>query len=333
MAAILRGRTDWSGTVDESGHRTYKVTYLVETAVNEGPATVLQTPGLPAPGATWNPPDPTSLDVDIWAWRRADAVVKQHQPKKGERHSFWEIELTFSTKPSDPDKLRCQTNQIEDPLLELPKVKGSGVKYTEEARHDRHGEAILTSSHEQVRGPQVEFDKNRPRIEIEQNVASADQGYVLPFQLLDYVNDSAMWGFGPRCVKLSEASFERKMYGTCSLYYTRVLVFDVNNNKFDRRLTDEGTKVLKGHWSETTGHWVTDKIGGQDPNPDNPAHFIRFKDVHGENSRVILNGEGLPYDRDATMTGTGTGVDRPGEILVEKYDEANLLLLGIPTSF
>jgi hypothetical protein len=38
----------------------------------------------------------------------------------------------------------------------------------------------------------------------------------------------------------------------------------------------------------------TDTTGGIDPDPRNPKHFIRFKDRHGENARVILDGGGLP---------------------------------------
>jgi len=126
---------------------------------------------------------------------------------------------------------------------------------------------------------------------------------------------------------------------------------------FDRELLDEGTKVLKGHWGRgmvrlppaqggimfDEGHgWVVDDISpsytdqnlqivpAKEADPDNPSHFIRFKDRNNENARVILNGAGLPWDPSAETSGTAD--DEPGRIRVEKYGESNFLLLGIPAA-
>ena len=161
----------------------------------------------------------------------------------------------------------------------------------------------MCSSWEQLRGPAVEFDRNRLQIVIQQNVGSAYQGYQLPKSMMDTLNMYPLWGFNPRQVKLSSFKFDRKLYGSCFVYYPRTLTFDIRDNGFDGNILDEGTKVLSGHWN-TAGHWVLDKINGQDPDPMDPSHFIRFQDRNGNTSRVILNGRGLPA---TAMIGTGTG--------------------------
>jgi hypothetical protein len=73
--------------------------------------------------------------------------------------------------------------------------------------------------------------------------------------------------------------------------------------------------------SEAGSGWVLDAIDGEDPDPANPAHFDQFKDRHGENSKVMLNGAGTPA--------TTSGEERYRR--VEMYRESNFLSLGIPT--
>lgn len=70
------------------------------------------------------------------------------------------------------------------------------------------------------------------------------------------------------------------------------------------------------------------------PDRNNPSHFIRFADVKGNVTRLILNGHGLPATV-SVVPGTGTGSageeqTYPGNIHVEKYGESDMLLLGIP---
>lgn len=73
--------------------------------------------------------------------------------------------------------------------------------------------------------------------------------------------------------------------------------------------------------SNTTGHA---------PDPFNPADFRRYKDRHGENARVLLNGFGVPVSLEATGTATAT----PGYVFLRKYKESNFALLsGLPTTF
>ena len=89
---------------------------------------------------------------------------------------------------------------------------------------------------------------------------------------------------------------------------------------WDRDIVDQGTKVLRGSWSNANPPaWVLDGS----PSPLNPKHFIRFQDPKGNIGSVVLNGQGVPYDPD--LHGAN-----PGMIRVEKYPDGNFLALAIP---
>lgn len=289
---------------DADGHRTYTIKHLVQGSTLDGPANILTTPGLPTPGSHWI----VDNDIDLWAFCRWDAVVRPQV--ENEPNEFWEVEQTFSTKP--PDTRSCREFQVEDPLLEPPKISGSFAKYNEEATHDRFGRLLTNSSYEQLRGPKVEFDKGRATIRIQQNVGTALQGYQLPAQMLDCVNSSPLWGLPARCIKLSSAPWELHFVGNCDYFYSRTLEFDVAVRRspitgeyvsgFDRDITDEGTKALNGHWDFLSGAWILDDIGGGAPNQFDPSHFSLVKDRQGENMAVRLDGTGKPAG--AVLTGT-----------------------------
>jgi hypothetical protein len=279
---LMDGHVSWEMVRDEDGHRDYKVKYLVRADTTDGPANVIRTPGLPGPGTFWQIDD----DEDLWAWRKWNATVKVHKEKEGDPSEWWIVEMLFSTKPPK----NCKDAHVEDPILEPQRLSGSFSNYNEEATRDRHGRPILTSSHEVIRGPQVEFDKNRAQIKVEQNVLDLEIALWSP--MVDTVNDDVLWGMPRRTIKLSNVSWDRKHYGQCYFYYARTFTFDVRFETFDRDLLDEGTKALNGHWED--GLWVLDNIDGAAPQFRNPNHFKRFTDRDGNPCRVILNGEGLP---------------------------------------
>ena len=287
---LLNGWRSWGGSVDEEGHRTYQVEHIVECGVADGPANVLQTPGLPEAGDEWQFGD----DVDIWAFCREDKKLTKMMSRDGEPNTHWLVESTFSTKPPPREKSRCQDERVEDPLLEPAKVGGSSTNKVEEALTDRFGFPVRTSSHELIRGPQNEWDVGLDTIKIEQNVATAFQGYVLPSLFKNCVNAYPLWGFSPRCIKLVASPWERVFYGRCSVYYKRSLEFLIDPRTHDREILDEGTKALHGHFDAVSGDYVLDLIGGELPQYYNAQHFIRFKDRNGENTRVVLNGRGCP---------------------------------------
>ncbi len=325
MATVLTGEYTWSCRRDEEGHRTYSLTHRVRSTTGlDGPAEVLRTPGLPQVGSVWF----FFADLDVYAWCRATADV---QPEvKGERCLYWRVTQEFSTKPVPADKQRCQDFPVEDPLLEPQKVSGSFVKYTVEGQYDRFGFPIRTSAWELIKGPQNEWDRGRPQVVVEQNVAALDLALVT--SMYETVNSVPMWGLLPRCLKLSEFTWERRFQGVCSVYYVRRFTFDVDFNTFDRDLADAGTMVIRGHWdtdrnSPTSGQYIVDSGMSE----DNPAHFQRYQDPKGNPGQVILDGHGRPFDEDQVTTGTGD--DQAGVRHVEYYPESNFLLLGVPLFF
>ena len=383
------GARSWSMVRDAEGYRTYIVRHRVHVNVTDGPYNALyNTPGLPSPGSMWDIDD----DQDEWAYCTQEARVDPVAPE-GEPNEFFDIEQVFSTKPA----VLCPDDEggFDDPLLRADIITGGFNKYTIEARIDSHGDPIVNSAWEQMRGPQVEFDENRPKIRIRQNVA--DLEFDVLCQHIDTVNDAPMWGFEARCVKFSGCSWEKHYHVDCTVYYTRELEFDIKYDSFDRDLIDEGTKVLPGHWDPITGAYVLDlaavvqltttqtagsnilttadsvaqlrtgmkvegtgiptgttvtviAVGsitlsanatadregktkfGYDGDPNNPQHFVRFKDRNNENTRVILNGAGVPWDP-AGVTDTATD-DVMGTIPVEYYGETDFqTALGLPDTF
>lgn len=384
----------WDGVRDDSGFREFGITNLVKTTdVMDGPYVVMNATGLPAIGSIWN----FGNDVDTWAFCQPYMKVSRHSGiPAGEKGYWWEVSQKFSTKPIS----RCQDTPVEDPLLEPQKVSGNFGKYTIEAVYDRSGNLLKSSSHEQLKGRQVEFDNNKPSVVIQQNVATL--GLNTFSQMIDTVNDGPMWGLSARMIKLSNAPWERKFYGKCHVYYTRTLEFDIDYKTFDRVALDEGTKVLRGHWISGTNTGsglivditsvstagaitgitlnnggsgypvsivaqitvtggggtggiitvttsssgvvtsITLTAGGLNystgtglatatgttwaldntPSYLNPQHFIRYKDINGENTRAILNGRGTPV----------INASEAAQIPISYYQESNFFTLGIPTS-
>jgi hypothetical protein len=315
VASVIGGPVTTLLDRSEEGHRTYSVIHRVKsTDLADGPSVVLDASGLPAVGSPWS----FGNDNDSWAYCTGYAKVRKHSAvKEGDPTQHWTVEQKFSTIPTT----RCQDESIENPLLEPQSISGSFVKYMKEATHDRNGDPIKTSSHELIRGAQVEFDGNRPTVQIGQNVVSL--GLSTFSQMVDTVNDSTLWGLSTRMIKLSNVSWERNIYGTCTYYYTRTFEFDIDFTTFDRVVLDEGTKAL-GRLDPATGVWdsSTEFAPGVPLDLDNPLHFTRYKDKHGENSRVILNGSGVPI----------TTIADAGSVDIEYYTESNFLSLGIPTS-
>lgn len=300
MAFKIDGPKSWSLSIDQEGYRTYKLAIrVVSDDSHDGPGTALLTPGLPLVGSLWSGYE--TVD-DLWCWCQPTASANPVSTSGG--NTAFDCDFTFSNKPAPANKRRCQDFKIEDPLLEPQKMSLHFAKSREEATVDRFGSKLLTSSHEQIRGPQVEFEEMSPSVKIEQNVPQL-QPELLSYVAANPLNDSPLWGLPARCVKLSEISVEEKFMGACEYYFTRHFGFEVKvkinpetgevTSGWDRDVLDEGTKVLRGHWNEVTGGWDLDEVGGAPPNPFNPTHFIRYQDKNGNTARVLLDGAGKPY--------------------------------------
>jgi len=317
MAVLKIGPRSSTASRDAEGHRTVTTIYRVTFSTTVSAASAMNAAGLPSVGATYS--DPISGDSDSWMFRLFTTSAKQvvtDGDSVGGR--VWDVTISFSTKQPE----RCQDQQVEDPLSEPDRVSGSFVNYTIEAVEDKDGDKIQNSSHEQVRGPAVEFDDHRPTVVIGQNVASL--GLETFSAMVNTVNDANLWGLAPRKIKLSNVSWSRQLYGLCYFYYMRTFEFDINFNTFDRAIVDEGTMVLGGQWQvlpDLTFNWL--------PNPGlnkaNVKDFQRFEDPKGQTRRCLLDGNGNPLDDGAAP------VEIPNSP-IQYYTESNFLALGIPTS-
>ena len=186
-ATLIPEPRTWKVVTDDDGYTIYSVAWLVKTTETmDGPAIVLKCPGLPAAGSRWN----FGNDVDNHAHRLPSQSCSIHDEKEGDPNVWWKVEQTFSTK-----------------LFSPARFKGNFKNYTKEALTDRHGRYILTSSWEQIRGPQVEFDQNRPFIQAEQDVFQLE----LPLlsSMVDTVNKGGVFSFNSRCVKLSNFDWDQ----------------------------------------------------------------------------------------------------------------------------
>lgn len=326
--STIGGHSRWWGGRDKDGHYEYHIVHKIRIndtpGSAEGPAQALRCPGLPLPGSLWVIDGDQDLDA-VCQW---DATTRQIIE---ERSKYWEVEQIFSTRPSDNCRIRSGTgtgtgNTATDPLSEPAVVYGSFIKYTEEKTHDYLGQPFQTSSHEQIRGPLVEFDSSRLTFRITINEATLDlQGKLL---LIDTVNQTTFYDFEYRTVKLSNITWAQKYYANCECYFEVTYEFEVNPEGFDRQALDEGTKALKGQWNKTTGVWELININGSAPNPNNPSHFVRITDFYGNPMRAILNGAGKP-----AINITGTGTADLGSIAIWYYPEAEYNnIVGLPES-
>jgi hypothetical protein len=345
--ATLRGSRRWSVQRTKDGWRNYKLVTLVGVNTTEGPSSALQCPGLPVYGSRWN----VSGDTDPFVWCRWDATVNPLVDKEG--NNFFEIEQLFSDDPQGQNK-KCQDQQPTDPLSQPMKISGSFTKYVEEAGYDRFGVSLLYSSFEQIRGPAAEFDASRPQVIIEQNVPSLQ--FPLLCSMIETVNKNPIWGFPARCVKLGGISWQKQYYGSCSVYFTRTLTFDVNvaddpanpgNNtitRWDRTVNDESTLMIRGQWdrdatSATQGTYlIAANLIGTDgkkngPNPElNPLNYIVAQDYPGNVRRIQLDGKGAPAKLLDPVPPALVGLTNAGQILIQHYNASDFLQLRIPTS-
>lgn len=298
-ATLLPGQRTWSMEKDDEGHRTYTIAYRVEVGSSlDGPSVALTASGLPTIGNYW------VLDNENDPWAFCTPGVKISPVVDGEPNTFFDLEYTFTTRPIRQDPTNFSDSGldgsgipggggtpsspsgsgVENPLQIPDRVSGSFNRYTEEITKDWLGLPVLNSAHEQLRGPTVEFDKNRMSVRIEQNRSNLQLPLLL--SMIDTVNDRVMWGFGIHQIKLSSAPWERKYFGPGVKYYTRTLEFEIRSEGFDREVLDEGTKALNGHWG-AGGNWVLDNLG-QLAAPRAPDLSVRFvadgSEVPGEDA-------------------------------------------------
>lgn len=318
MAAVLEGVQTVACSVDSEGFTEYRIVYKVQVQYGDGPATARNCPGLPVVGSFWS----YGNEVDVFAYRMPDVDVRIHDEKEGEWGQWYLVAHRYSTKSMGN---RCLDQNIDEPLLAPPEISGNFQKYHEEITRDRFGNQLVTSSHEQIRGAQVEFDRNRFQLRIVQNVPTSQIDILAAMD--NTLNTYPLWGMPARTIKLSVTGITPQYRGRCQVYYKRELDFEVRADGFDRTVRDEGTKFLNGKWNETTRNFELIDINGDLPNPSNPAHFIRAVDFYGNPTRVYLDGSGKPYvpaDHGVLQTDCDTCPDGvPFYWTVYGYDRTN----------
>jgi len=263
MAAFVIGGVphDWSLTTDDEGHRDYSVIWQVQTdGPIYGPDYAMFAAGLPLPGESLN----LGATRDDWAFyqRKGSAKLKS----RDQHRCIWLVETQFSTRPIR----RCQTGQIEDPLLEPPKIRGGFDSFQREAMTDKDGKPLLNAAGQRFRGPAVQIEDGWPTVEIEQNVAWINLAFLAQYRYA--VNKTTWWDMPPRTVKCKTFTWEQVLYGTCYFYFKVATSFQLNDEKWDLHLLQEGEMV---------------KIPGT-----TPPKFRRAKDDYEENVHVLLDADG-----------------------------------------
>jgi len=120
-----------------------------------------------------------------------------------------------------------------------------------------------------------------------------------------------------RCVRFTDAKWQRKIYGTCFYYYTTTYTFEFDINGFDKEVPIEGTLAYGGSGSFS-----------------DPKSFTPAKGITDENQTVPLDFKGRELVPTGNLDANGDpeylypqGIMKP-----EVHYEGNLLLLGIPNS-
>lgn len=338
MACVSKGPIEATLASDEEGYDTITVKFKVQGIPGQdGPGNAKTASGLPLAGEYWGKPSSGAAifsgESHTGLWCRPSVSVEPHpETRPDTKPSLWIVTKVFSNKPTRDGQGRCPGEERGDPWNEKQKITRDHSEEREEASRDRFGKRILTSSLEPVHGPNNEWGVTRTTIRIEQNVI--DPQFPLIELMKDSVNAYELWGFPPRTIRFRPGGEVQKFCmsgGVCVPYWTRTLLFELRYRRYngafaepadtgtgieltavpqgdyetwDRDVWDEGTRVLRGRWTNAAGqtgtgtsnrsHWQNLPINGEDPDPSNPHHFIKFKDWNGENTKTLLDGFGNP---------------------------------------
>lgn len=314
MTAYLMGLKNQSFQRDEEGHRTYELTWQFHTDdYLDGPETVLQAVNLLFPvGGMYS----LDNDLDPWAFCTPDLTIAPHSDiEEGEPVKNWIVTNKYTTKPMH----RCNTTTIDNPLLEPYNISGDFVHVSREMKVDKDGNPLYHPNYEPILGPEVEEKISHPSVSISFNSA------VLPLAvfnlLINKVNDAPLWGFPERCVRFTDAKWERALYGVCFYYYKVQYTFEMNIDTFDKKIPAIGMKHLP--------------FGG---NKNNPEDYVIYKDLAGENAGpVALTDWGALASQEGFHIDPIDGKPKfyPSNNYIQTVrlaKEGNLLLLGIPST-
>jgi hypothetical protein len=321
---VIGGPVRWSVKQNRDYTRDYKVLFnvLVDPA-QHGPMQALYAAGLPNPNTVWiDTPGRDPLDIeDSWAWFTGEREVTQKRDEREGGNQIFEVECLATTRPTQD----CLAQGVNNPLAIPDRIRVESVTYSKEGVVDRDDIPLMNSSWEQFRGPNVEYDNSRFRVYIEMNVGSPiDLAFYRDY--LQMLNDAPLWGFDARQVKFSHFEAEPRYFGNCSRYWIAKMMFDVADD-FDKKLLDEGTQTLQGKWevnpkSPNFGKFVLTVITDPNtgianyPDPRNIYSFKQYQDIHAQPARVILNGNGRPYEPNSNYSGLVTDASNTSSITI-----------------
>lgn len=294
MTAYLVGPVNQSASRDQKGHRTYNITWHVRTTTAlDGPQAIMGSWPLPAVGTPYS----LDNDYDPWAFCTPELTIAPHKDvSEGDPFQDWLVTQTWTTEPMN----RCNTATIENPLLEPFELSGDFQHEQKEASVDRFGAPLLHPNFQPITGPLVETKTSYPTISIAFNSATLPLStYVL---LINKVNDAPLWGLPARCIRFSDAKWERILYGTCFYYFRTTYTFECNLDTFDPPCPASGTTALR-----------------QGGDPNNPADFVPVQ-ANGENVEALLNDKGEAI----------TALEDQFIPVKQIAKQGNLLLLGVP---
>lgn len=299
MTGTVDKTLNWTGNSDKQGNRQYTVTHLVRTSADtDSPSDVLlNTTGLPAPGSTWN----YGNTPDAQAVCQYERTASRYKPVEGENGIYWSVVSKFD---SNPGATPPGAGSDGGPLTMPFKISGGFDQNEIQKYVDRNGNPLLSTSFEPLFGEATMRNIARPTVTVEHNIATD------PVSLLDgymnHVNSVAMWGFGPRHIRMEDAEWSKEIMSSGYIYYNVKYTFVCNYSSWDEDLLDEGRKTLKP---------------GGDIN--DPAHF-----------EIAKAGLGDDKNPDPVMLDTQTGLQTtiPHWLSFEIDPQANFLLLGIPST-
>lgn len=294
---------------DTEGHRWYDIDWHIRTEnQHQSHAYVLANWPLFAVGSAFNLSSlwPEIEGTDLWAFCTPELNIAPHRDWKELGPCIdWIVTQTWSTKQS----WRCQTNPIENPLLEPVEMAGDFVHEQREAKVDRFGVPLRHPNFQPITGPAAERKFAYPTITF------AFNSNILPLstyvELINHVNDATLWGLPARCVRFADAKWQRLVYGNCFYYFRTTYTFEFNIETFDIDVPAEGTTELM-----------------EDGDSGNPEHFVPAKSPTGEVIAKPLDFAG----RKLVKAPNGTFVYPQYIQRPQVHPQGNLLLLGIPST-
>ena len=286
---------------DKESHRTYTVDWLVETDdVTDGPINILAATGLPQPGDYYE----FYGEYDHWATCKWDMDVQLMHQDQGRGSTAWKVTQRFSTKSDGKERQQ----QRDNPLNEPPEISGGWNQVARKRHFDKDNKAITNSSKEPITSDDV-LTRNiaQPTVDITMNLPDLPLSIIAT--AINRVNQTAMWGLGPRHVRLYNCPWSRKIMTNGFMYYSVTYQFECSFESWDIPFLDQGFKEYVGP-EERTEKQVA-----------NPLNYSMPEGVDQDEEPFLLNGEG------------GRLADGEDVVFIKPQidSEFNFFALGIPT--